>query len=127
MMNNTFLQVQLIVVGLLASVGLLTLGRWLRTNEFRIWSSAWLAWSGGATCLSLVPMFPELIGLILFCHTLLMAFFSFYLCRGCLLNLTLVDVQSIAIRRTGWIVFAIVLFLSIFIIVIRWLYLPHQL
>src|SRR5438132_11820347 len=103
-MNHTFLQVQLIVVGLLASVGLLTLGRWLRTNEYRLWSSAWLAWAGGATCLCIGPLFPEYRGLILLGHTLGFAAFSFHLSYGCLLTMQVAEVQQIGIRRTGWIV-----------------------
>jgi diguanylate cyclase (GGDEF)-like protein len=124
-MNNTYLQVQLIVVGLLSSIGLLTLGRWLRTTEYRVWSSAWLGWSAGITCLTLGSLFPALSELALFLHALAAAFFSFCLVYGCLLTLQVVDVQRIGILRTGWIAFGVVLFISLFVIAFRWWYLRH--
>jgi diguanylate cyclase (GGDEF)-like protein len=125
-MNNTYLQVQLIVVGLLASIGLLTLGRWLRTSEYRYWSSAWLAWAAGVTCLTLGSLFPVVNGLALFAHAVATTLFSFCLIYGCLLTLQVVDAQRAGIIRTGWILFGVVLFVSLFIIAIRLWYLPQQ-
>jgi len=125
-MNNTYLQVQLIVIGLLASIGLLTLGRWLRTSEYRLWSSAWLAWSAGITCLALGPLFPMVNGLLLFAHTIATALFSFCLVYGCWRMFQVVDDQRVGILRTGWIILGVVLFISLFVVAFRWWYLPQQ-
>ena len=60
-MPSPFFAVQFVVVALLAAVGILTLGRWLSSREYRLWSWAWLAWACGSACLGLCPALQALL------------------------------------------------------------------
>src|SRR5262245_30910327 len=102
-MPSAFLTVQFVVVAMLAAVGILTLGRWLKGTEYRYWSTAWLAWAVGAACLSLCPVWAEATVILLLVHTLAYAVFGSLLAMGALATLKSQELHYELVRSRHWI------------------------
>lgn len=112
---------QSILVAVLASFGLMTIGRWLRTSEYRKWVWAWLILAMGTTVLCLTPAIPAIDDRIsLFIHTATVAGFSILTALGTMLILKVDDLRLIRIRRTHHSLLILLSILTILLAIWRW-------
>jgi len=126
-MSSPFFTVQFIVVALLAALGLLTLGRWLRTREYRAWTWAWLAWALGAASLSFCSVTGAPPHLFLIGHTLAFAVFGALLAAGAHLTIQAPEVRYEKIRSMHWIVLGALTVITVLSIWWRWPFLRGSL
>jgi diguanylate cyclase (GGDEF)-like protein len=108
-------------VAFLAAFGLVTIGRWLRTAEYRAWAWGWLALGVGTIALCLASLLSE-VGEqpFLLIHTLAVATFCIFTALGTSLVLKVEDVRQHRIRTTHT---SIIVFLTIvtgLLILWRW-------
>lgn len=120
-MISTFSTYQLILVSLLAAFGLVTLGSWLRANEFRFWSSSWLSLGLATALLCIAEYFIELDERIfLIVNTIGVAGFCILLVLGTLDISKLEDVRLYRLRRTHLSLIVLLTVLTGLIIAWRW-------
>jgi diguanylate cyclase (GGDEF)-like protein len=120
-MASPFLSVQFIVLGLLAATGLLTLGRWLHTSEFRTWSWAWLSWAAGAACLSVAPAVSSEFWIWLLAgHVIGYAAFALLMAQGCMLAIHAPDVPRRTIRLIHGVLIAAIVLVTVLLAWERW-------
>jgi diguanylate cyclase (GGDEF)-like protein len=119
-MHQSFLPVQLIAVALLASLGLLTLGRWARTTGYRLGSWAWLVFAAAATFLLVAPLLPGFTVILLTLHLLGSAAFAGLLVWSVFQMIHLDEVRQVRLRQSAWLVLSVLACLSLAVVVSRW-------
>lgn len=121
-MSSTYYPaLQSILVALLAAFGLMTVGRWLKTDEYKLWTWGWLVFAGGIAVLCLAPVFPEIDEhIILLLQTLSVVVFSILLARGTLLAIKAEDVRLYRIRRAIYSLIFLLSILTLLMAIWRW-------
>ncbi len=114
---------QCILAALLAAFGLVTIGRWLRTNEYRSWTEGWYALALGTGLLCLANWFTEAGEQpFLLLNTVGVAVFCIFTALGTTIALKVEDVRLYRIRRTHISIIVLLSILTILMIIWRW---PH--
>jgi len=121
MTSNSFAVFQIILVALLATLGLLILGRWLRTAEYRYWMWGWLALAAGNIVIAAAPWMGEVDGkFLLLLHLACVACFCLMLAQGSIAGSKLEDVRLYRVRSSHSSIMVLLSLLSVLIIVWRW-------
>jgi diguanylate cyclase (GGDEF)-like protein len=121
MTYSTYSAYQIILVALLASYGLVTIGRWLRTSEYRIWACGWLSLFTGMLMLCLtrgVSGLDDQIFLLL--HTICVAAFCVFMAIGTTIVSKVEDLRLYRVRSTHTSLFLLLTILSVLLILWRW-------
>lgn len=112
---------QCFLVALLAAFGLMTIGRWLRTDEYRTWARGWLCLAAGSIILCLAPLFSDINKQIfLLIHTVAVAGFCVFMALGTILALKVEDVPLFRLRRNHLFLIGLLTILTGIIVFWRW-------
>lgn len=109
------------LVAILAAYGLVTIGRWLRTSEYRIWACGWLALFVGMLLLSVTQLLPyqdDQVFLLL--HTVCVAAFCIFMAMGTVTVSKLEDVRLYRVKSTHTSLLVLLSILSVLLILWRW-------
>lgn len=112
---------QTILVALLAALGLATIGRWLRSTEYRAWVWGWLTLAAGMATLSLASLFPQAGDQpFLLLNTLGVGAFCILMALGVALSMKVEDVPLYRIRRTHTSIIVLLSILTVLLAMWRW-------
>lgn len=121
MTSNLIPAYQTILVALLAAFGLVTIGRWLRTAEYRAWALGWLAMAVGTGVLCLASLLTD-VGEqpFLIMNTLAIAAFCIFSALGTSIMLKVEDIRLYRIRSTHTSVLILMTILTGLLVIWRW-------
>lgn len=121
MTPNLYPAYQSILVALLAAFGLVTIGRWLRTAEYRVWAMGWLALAVGTGVLCLASLLSD-VGEqpFLLIYTVAVAAFCIFTALGTSIVLKVDDVRLYRIRTTHTSIVILLSILTGLLVIWRW-------